>query len=106
MDPNEGGEMEMKKSSWYLLALIASIVGISVVYAQQYPLIDRISNEVVQKYQSASCEQLWQKKGQPKSDREKELIQLLKEDPQARTYFINRVAGPIVNKMFDCALIP
>ena len=98
--------MEMKKSSWYLLALIASIVGISVVYAQQYPLIDRISNEVVQKYQSASCEQLWQKKGQPKSDREKELIQLLKEDPQARTYFINRVAGPIVNKMFDCALIP
>ena len=106
MDPNEGGEMEMKKSSWYLLALIASIVGISVVYAQQYPLIDRISNEVIQKYQSASCEQLWQKKGQPKSDREKELIQLLKEDPQARTYFINRVAGPIVNKMFDCALIP
>ena len=106
MDANEEGEMEMKKSPWYLLALIASVVGVGVVYAQQYPLIDRISNEVVQKYQSASCEQLWQRKGQPKSDREKEFIQLLKSDPQARTYFINQVAAPIVNKMFDCALIP
>jgi len=95
----------MKKAHWYLLALIASVVGVGIVYAQ-YPLIDRISNDIIQKYQSASCEQLWQRKGQPKSDREKEFIQLLRDDPQARTYFINQVAGPIVNKMFDCALIP
>jgi hypothetical protein len=95
----------MRKAYWYVLALIASVVGISVVYAQ-YPMVDMISEKVVQQYQSASCEQLWQKKGQPKSEREKEFVQLLKDDPQARTYFINKVAAPIVNKMFECALIP
>jgi hypothetical protein len=95
----------MRKARWYLVALIASVVAISVVHAQ-YPIVDMVSDKVVQKYQSASCEQLWQKKGQPKSDREKEFIQLLKDDPQARTYFINKVAAPIVNKMFECALIP
>jgi hypothetical protein len=96
----------MKKTHWYGVALIAAVVGIGVVYAQQYPLIDRISNELIQKYQSASCEQLWQQKGQPKTERQKEFVQLLRDDPQARTYFINQVAAPIVNKMFDCALIP
>jgi len=95
----------MKKSGWFLLALMASVAGIGLVYAQ-YPLIDMISDKVVEKYQSASCEQLWQKKGQAKSEREKEFIQLLKDDPQARTYFINKVAAPIVNKMFACDLIP
>jgi hypothetical protein len=96
----------MKKTHWYGVALIAGVVGIGVVYAQQYPLIDRISNELIQKYQSASCEQLWQQKGQPKTERQKEFVQLLRDDPQARTYFINQVAAPIVNKLFDCAMIP
>jgi hypothetical protein len=96
----------MKKAHWSSLALVASLVGIGLVYAQQYPLVDMIGDKVVQKYEAASCEQLWQRKGQPKSDREKEFIQLLKDDPQARIYFINKVAAPIVNKMFDCALIP
>jgi hypothetical protein len=95
----------MRKAHWYLLALITSFAGVGLVYAQ-YPLVDMIGDKVVQQYQAASCEQLWQKKGQPKTEREKEFIQLLKEDPQARTYFINKVAAPIVNKMFECALIP
>ena len=33
-------------------------------------------------------------------------MQFLKNDPQARTAFINKVAGPIVNKMFECGMIP
>jgi hypothetical protein len=102
----EEGETEMNRRRWLLPASVGAIVGGSLVYAQQYPLVDMISEKVVQKYQAASCEQLWQRKGEPKSEREKEFIQLLKDDPQARTYFINQVAAPIVNKMFDCALIP
>jgi hypothetical protein len=31
---------------------------------------------------------------------------MLKGDPAMRTEFINRVAAPIVNKMFECGLIP
>jgi hypothetical protein len=41
----KGTEM---KTHWYGVALIAGVVGIGVVYAQQYPLIDRISNELIQ----------------------------------------------------------
>ncbi len=96
----------MDERRWYWLALVSVVAGVGFVYAQQYPLVDMIANNVIQKYQAASCEQLWQKKGQPKSEREKEFIQLLRDDPQARTYFINKVAAPIVNKMFECALIP
>jgi hypothetical protein len=30
----------------------------------------------------------------------------LKSDPQMRAAFINRIAPPIANKMFDCGMIP
>jgi hypothetical protein len=63
---------------------------------------------VVLKYTSSSCEQLWQKKAQPQppSPQEQKAIQFLKTDPQMRTVFINKVAAPIANKMFECGLIP
>ena len=31
---------------------------------------------------------------------------MLKSDPQMRTAFLNKVAAPIVNKMFECGMIP
>lgn len=74
--------------------------------AQQYPIMDEIAHKVVQKYRSASCEQLWQQRGQPKSPREQEAIQALRDDPQMRAAFIDRVAAPIANKMFECGLLP
>ena len=74
--------------------------------AQQFPLVDNIATKVVQKYQSSSCEQLWAQKAQPKSEQEQHFIALLKQNPQARAEFINRVAGPMANKMFDCGMIP
>ena len=33
-------------------------------------------------------------------------MHFLKSDPQARTAFINKIAGPVVNKMFECGMIP
>ena len=43
---------------------------------------------------SSSCEQLWQKKGKPKSPEEQRMIGLLQSDPQMRQAFINKVAAP------------
>jgi hypothetical protein len=71
-----------------------------------YPLMNMVADKVIQKYQSASCEQLWAQKAQPKSEQEQRLMGLLKSDPQLRTAFMNKVAGPIANKMFDCGMIP
>jgi hypothetical protein len=36
---------------------------------------------------------------------EQELVQKLRSDPQMRAEFINRVAAPIANKMFECGLL-
>jgi hypothetical protein len=58
-----------------------------------------------QKYQTSSCEQLWEE-GQLKSPEEQKAVNFLRNDPQARTAFLNQVAGPIANKMFECGMIP
>ena len=76
-----------------------------IAYAQ-FPLLDMAADKVVQKYQSSTCEQLWEARGKPKSEREQELIQMLRGDPQMRTAFINKIAAPVANKMFECGLIP
>ena len=89
---------------FWLIAIAASLAA-GIAYAQ-YPILDRVAGKVVQKYQSASCEQLWEKKGAPKSEEEQRIIGLLKSDPQMRMEFINRVAAPIANKMFECGMIP
>ena len=78
----------------------------AAVNAQQFPIMDKIADKVIQKYQSSTCEQLWQQKGQPKSEEEQRAVQFLRNDPQARTAFINQVAAPIANKMFECGMIP
>jgi hypothetical protein len=70
------------------------------------PLLDMLADKVIQQSQQATCEQLWQQKGQPKPAQEQEFIQMLHGDPQMRTAFINKVAGPIANKMFACGMIP
>ena len=75
---------------------------------QQFPIMDMVANKVIQKYQNSTCEQLWEKKAQktPPSQQEQQVIQMLKSDPQMRTAFINKIAAPIANKMFDCGMIP
>jgi len=87
------------------------LAGVSVLFAAgavlgQGPILNMVANKVIGKYQSASCEQLWQQKGAPKSAEEEKAVQFLRSDPQARTAFINQVAPAIVNKMFECGLIP
>jgi len=81
---------------------------LSVAEAQQYPIMDKIADKVIQKYQQSTCEQLWQKKSAkaPPSAEEQKVIGFLKSDPQMRAAFIDKVAAPIANKMFECGLIP
>jgi len=78
-------------------------------YAQdQYPLLDQAANKVIMKHQNATCEQLWMEKAnkQPPTPEQARAVAFLKSDPQMRTIFINKVAAPIANKMFECGMIP
>ena len=54
----------------------------------------------------SSCGKRVQQQGKPKPEKEQELIQILQGNPQLRTEFLNRVAAPIANKMFQCGMIP
>ena len=90
------------------LKLLAATGALALVghAAADYPLMNMVADKVIQKYQSATCEQLWAQKQQPKSAEEQRLIGLLQNDPQLRAAFLNKVAGPISNKMFTCGMIP
>jgi hypothetical protein len=92
----------------YLCVLLLPLLYLSVAEAQQYPIMDAVANKVIQKYQQSTCEQLWEKKSAktPPSAEEQRVIGFLKSDPQMRSAFINKVAAPIANKMFECGLIP
>jgi hypothetical protein len=91
------------------LAMVPALLFAGVAIAQ-YPIMDMIADNLVQKYQQSSCEQLWheraEKQGRPKPEREEEAVQMLHDDPQMRAAFIDRVAAPIANKLFECGMIP
>ncbi len=88
------------------IGIVFTTLALAGVAYAQYPILDMVAGRVVQKYQGMTCEQLWQQKGQPKSAEEQRVVGMLKSDPQMRTAFVNKVAAPIVNKMFECGMIP
>ena len=88
-----------------LFAMVLALL-VAGVAGAQFPILDMMADRVVQKYQQSTCEQLWEQRGKPKPQQEQELIQMLRGDPQMRTTFINKIAAPVANKMFDCGMIP
>ena len=93
---------------WTLPALMLAVAGPAA--AQNYPMLDKLADKVVAKYQSSSCEQLAAEKGKAKTGQqqqvEQRLMKMLRDDPAARQEFLNRVAAPIANKLFECGFIP
>jgi hypothetical protein len=90
----------------FICVLLTSVV--RVESQDQHPILDQVANKVIQKYQTASCQQLWAERAQkaPPTPAEAKAIQFLHSDPQMRALFLNKVAAPIANKMFECGMIP
>lgn len=92
----------------FVMATLGLLVG--GTGAAQYPIMEKVASKVIQKYQQSSCQQLWQEKmqkqGQPMPEMEERALKVLRGDPQMRQAFIDRVAAPIANKMFECGMIP
>jgi hypothetical protein len=101
-------EFDMSKRI-VLFVATGALIAAGVAYAQ-FPIMDKVADKVIQKYQTSTCEQLWQEKaqgqGQPKPEMEQRAIQALKGDPQMRQAFFAKISAPIVNKMFECGMIP
>ncbi len=90
----------------YLCATISTLLFAGAAGAQQFPMMNIVADRIIERYQKSSCEQLWQKKGKRKTDEEKNAIQMLRDDPQMRAAFIDKIAAPIANKMFECGMLP
>ena len=74
--------------------------------AAQGMLLDFAADEVIKKYESATCEELKAMKTEPPSEKEKLAVDFLRNDAQARKTFIDKIAAPVLNKMFECGLVP
>ncbi|HEY5803445.1 MAG TPA: hypothetical protein VIT90_07135 [Lysobacter sp.] len=94
------------------LALGALLLASGAATAQQgqYPLMEKIAQKVIQHYQTTPCATLKQEQAQPKTGQkaqmEQRAIEELRTNPDMRKQFLNRVAAPIANKMFECEMIP
>jgi predicted Holliday junction resolvase-like endonuclease len=92
------------------LALLAALYAQRFQAQSQYPVMDKVAQKVIEKYQKSSCEELKLQKSEAASGQDAEMkqkmIEAMRKDPQMRQEFINMVAAPIANKMFECGMIP
>ena len=94
-----------------LLVCVALLLPVGLASAQEsFPIMEKVAQKIIEHYQTSSCQQLAQQKSQPRTGPraqiEQRAIQMLRTDPQMRTAFLNRVAAPIANKLFECGMIP
>ena len=73
-------------------------------------MVDKVAQKVIEKYQKSSCEELKAEKKQPADPQQaamkQKAVAALKNDPKMREEFLNKIAGPIANKMFECGMVP
>jgi hypothetical protein len=97
---------------YLLIGLFTLIAAFPSGSAQQseYPMMDKVAQKVIDKYQNSSCEDLKAQKEQPPDPKQaamkQKVVGLLKSDPKMRAQFLNKVAGPIANKLFECGMVP
>jgi hypothetical protein len=88
------------------VALFVSAVMIADAAAAQSVLVDAAADKVIKKFEAATCDQLKARKDEPPSEEKKIALDLLRDDPKARVAFVDRIAAPVLNKMFECHMIP
>jgi hypothetical protein len=96
----------MRKAIGLTMLAVASIVASVAVAHAQGMMLDYAADRVIQKYQTSTCEQLKAARGEPQSEKEKLALDYLRGDSQARIAFIDKIAAPVANKMFECGMFP
>jgi Icc-related predicted phosphoesterase len=97
-------ERNVKKSIGVVMFVSALMVAGDV--AAQGMLLDFAADKVIQKFQKSTCAELRADKKQPPTEKEKLAVEFLRNDKQARVAFIDKIAAPVLNKMFECGMIP
>ena len=87
------------------VATFVSALIVAGAAAAQGMLLDYAADKVIKKFQTSTCEQL-KAREEPKSEMDKMAIDFLRNDTQARVIFIDKIAAPVANKMFECGMFP
>ena len=70
-------------------------------------IVDALANATVSAIQNASCAQLAAEMESHKSGGGRKSSEAtLESDRAARQRFVNKVAGPLINKLIDCNMLP
>jgi hypothetical protein len=88
------------------VAVFVSALIVARAATAQGVLVDAAADKVIKKYQAATCDQLKAQKAEPPSEKEKIALDLLRDDSKARVAFVDKIAAPVLNKMFECDMIP
>jgi hypothetical protein len=97
-------ERNVKRS--FGVAVFVSALIVAGAVAAQGMLVNDAADKVIKKYQAASCDQLKAQKTESPTEKEKIALDLLRDDPKARVAFVDKIAAPVLNKMFECSMIP
>ena len=97
---------DMSPSIRVIMMVSALLTGSTVAANAQGMLLDYAADRVIQKVQTQSCQELKQHRDDPKSEKEKAALEFLRTDSQARIAFIDKIAAPVANKMFECGMFP
>jgi hypothetical protein len=101
---NDDEECNVSKSIGAIVFVSALIV--AGVGAAQDVLVDVAADKVIKKFEAATCDEIKAQRKEPPSEKEKIALDLLRDDPKARVAFIDKIAAPVLNKMFECSIIP
>ena len=100
----------LRHVSLFALVFLLLLVGLASAQESHNPVMEKMAQKVVQKYQTSSCQDLAKQKSQPPTGKqaqiEQRVLEVLRNDSQMRTEFLNRVAAPRANKLFECGMIP
>jgi len=102
--PNTNQE-SMMRTSIGAAALLSALFVASGALAQGM-LLDFAADKVIKKFTTSTSEELKAMKGEPPSEKEKMAIDFLHSDQQARKDFIDKIAPVVMNKLFECGMIP
>ncbi|MDL2410563.1 hypothetical protein PY650_34300 [Rhizobium calliandrae] len=69
-------------------------------------ILEMASRIVIDQYKTSSCEDLRTKKGAPPSGIIAQGVSFMRDHPSTRIKFINLIAAPVANRMFECGMIP
>ena len=87
-------------------AALAGILLMAAPAEAQSPVVNLVAKRVIERYQKSTCDQLWAARSERRGSQEQRVLDMLNDDPQLRQTFIDQVAGPVMNKLFVCGMIP